>query len=172
MPPRAKRYASWDIPPEGVFEAIERLCASRRWRVGRDEPAPQWVIEKIKAVKRRKAKAAALEAGERRREAQRVARRARYAPAFSIVSRMLLAMQPGQWYARSDLMRAANVGRPARGKVNQRLLALGFVERRRNPKYRGPVVRAGGYRHFVEPEFLYRLTAAGELKREALQLLE
>lgn len=96
--------------------------------------------------------------------------RRRQWPAFPIWVRMLLAMDPGQWYARSDLMAAAGVDRPARGKVNQELVRRGLVERRRNPAYKG-FERRGGYLPIKEPEYLYRLTDAGRIEQERWRLL-
>lgn len=166
-----KRYAPWDIPPEEVFDALERLCQGQRRLPRKGEKAPAWLVQAAKAGKRRKAAALQAEAAERRRAAQLARWREKAKPAFSIVDRMLRAMNPGRWYARSDLMRAAGANRTARGKVNQVLLARGWVERRRNPAFRG-FERRGGYLPIKEPEFLYRLTSAGEAQREMVLLRE
>ncbi len=165
MARNAKRSAFLDIPPEEVFAALERLCAGGSRGLRKGEKAPRWFVEKVNATKRRKAKAAAQEAGERRLRAQRAERWKRINPAVPIVARMLRAMEPGKWYARRDLMTAAGVDRDARGKVNQVLFAKGWVERRRNPGYKGAEWRGGICPHY-ESEWLYRLTAEGEAERE------
>ena len=80
--------------------------------------------------------------------------------------RIVRVMEPGRWYARGDLARAAGFGLNARGELMRTLLANALATRARNPD-------AGkGPSHNPEPLWLYRLTPGrGEALREALQTL-
>jgi hypothetical protein len=49
--------------------------------------------------------------------------------------RMILAMEPGHWYGRSDIVALIDGTREHRGAVTRRLLAFGLVERAPNPEY-------------------------------------
>jgi hypothetical protein len=164
------KYRPWEIAPGDVFATIERLCAGQGRRTKKGDKRPRWEVERMKASRRRNTKERMVAAAEARRGAQLEAFRRRTWPAFPIHARMLMAMDPGKWYARSDLVRAAGVERNARGKVNQQLLARGMVERRRNPAYRG-FERRGGHLPVKEPEWLYRLTEAGQMQRELWTML-
>ncbi len=50
---------------------------------------------------------------------------------------MLAAVQPGQWYGMGDIARMIGATRSERGRVHQVLLRRGWVEKVRNPAYRG-----------------------------------
>jgi hypothetical protein len=81
---------------------------------------------------------------------------------------MVAAMAPGEWYGRNDIARLAGLAKYFNGKVLQELLPRGLVERRRNPAYDGRLVARGAV---VEPPWVYRLTARGELVRELVRLI-
>ena len=46
-------------------------------------------------------------------------------------------MQPAEWYGQGDIARMAGVSASARAKVHQVLLRRGWVEKVRNPAFRG-----------------------------------
>jgi hypothetical protein len=81
--------------------------------------------------------------------------------------KLLVAMLPGCWHRRKEIVDAAGLSRSAHGKFNQELLPAGLVECARDPD--GParkLSRATGW------PWLYRLTWRGELERAAMALLE
>jgi hypothetical protein len=75
---------------------------------------------------------------------------------------MLLAMLPGEWYARSDVVSLIGGNRDHRGMVS-RIMAFGLVEREPNPEYQATERPA-------EPRWLYQLTPSGEAWREQLKV--
>jgi hypothetical protein len=78
-------------------------------------------------------------------------------------------MKPGEWFGMGDIARMAGVDKSARGKVHQVLLRRGWVEKARNPAFRGILspwkIMAG---EEPEPLHLFRLTELGERVRDAL----
>jgi hypothetical protein len=122
----------------------------------------------------------ALDEGRARakRERQRAARNrcyarqrmrgVKYGPkrGWSIADRMVRIMEPGEWYGVGDLARALDEPRSSRAKMRQVLLARGWVTRSRNPARHEQLdpwqIMAGREQ---EPDWLYRLTEAGEAYR-------
>jgi hypothetical protein len=68
-------------------------------------------------------------------------------------------MEPGCWYARSDLGHLARLNKSEITGV--RLLSHGYLNSVRNPEFR----------QRTDPEFLYALTRAGEQHRKFLLAL-
>jgi hypothetical protein len=83
-------------------------------------------------------------------------------PGQSIADRMLQAMRPGAWYGMGDIATLAGVHKSGRGKVHQVLLRRGWIEKAKNPAFRGTLnpwqIMRG---EESEPQHLYRLTEAG-----------
>lgn len=94
---------------------------------------------------------------------------ARRAHQTNIKGRILAAMVPGQWYGKPDIRVAAGIKRNSAHQVILRLERAGMIERARNEDYRPIVYRKGAGIDWQargrDCEWLYRLTAAGELKR-------
>jgi hypothetical protein len=67
-------------------------------------------------------------------------------------------MEPGHWYARSDLGHLAQLTESAITGV--RLFSHGLLTRLRNPDFR----------QRTDPEFLYTLTKVGEQRRDFFSL--
>lgn len=90
-------------------------------------------------------------------------------PGQSIADRMLRVMRPGEWLGMGDIARMAGIHKSGRGKVHQVLLRRGWVEKARNPAFRGILdpwqIKAGAE---PEPLHLFRLTELGERVRAAL----
>lgn len=154
-----------------LSRSARRAARPQKVPVSKVERIRRWRRSRLANIARRRQEAwPAIEA---REAARRAARDLRRAWGDRIADRMLAGMEPGGWYGRGDLIRFAGVGRYARGKVQQYLLARGYVERARNPEWRRlpapSEIMAGAE---VEPEFLYRLTARGEMERAALMMLE
>lgn len=89
--------------------------------------------------------------------------------------RVALAMVPGQWCARPDLLRLLRV---PYGSVKARTASMveaGLLERARDPEWRpvvfvkGEGVETSGKRR--QPEWLFRLTTAGEELRRRASLM-
>jgi hypothetical protein len=116
-----------------------------------------------------------------KRERQRAARNRCYArqrargtkygakSGWSIADRMIRIMEPGKWYGVGDLARALGEPRSSRAKMTQVLVPRGLVMRARNPARREKLdpwkILAGREQ---EPDWLYRLTEAGEAYRAKL----
>jgi hypothetical protein len=83
-------------------------------------------------------------------------------PGQSIADRMLQAMTPGAWLGMGDIARLAGATKSQRGKVHQVLLRRRWVEKARNPEFRGILdpwqIMAGAE---PEPLHLFRLTELG-----------
>lgn len=90
---------------------------------------------------------------------------------FTLVQRVLIAIPPGAWFGSAELRAALpDVARGSfRAILWQKLPRLGFVERGRNARYDSAKRIFSRDR---EPEFLYRLTPAGEKARELALILE
>lgn len=120
-----------------------------------------------------------LAAGRKRRarERQRAATARRWAAhsaawaatrTWGLTDRIVVAMEPGGWYGRGDLIRLGGVARNSRGIANQ-MMDRGLLERQPNPDYRyqqSPQEIMGG--EDPQPMWLYRLTEAGGMKRAVL----
>src|SRR3990172_9322677 len=109
-----------------------------------------------------------LAALDRRVEARRQPRAARPGR-IKHVERILAAMEPGAWYGVRDLVNTTGIPRKSVcAKIYQDMVGRGWVVRGRNPAWDGRWATRSDERRVVEPEFLWRLTAAGEAKRMAL----
>jgi hypothetical protein len=80
-------------------------------------------------------------------------------------------MQPGCWYARSDLGNLADLTESER--IGVRLFSHGYLMRRRNPEFRrkgapGSTELSAGTE---QPHYLYTLTPAGVRRRKFLLAL-
>jgi hypothetical protein len=92
-------------------------------------------------------------------------------PGASVLDRIVRSMQPGHWYARSDLGNLAGLTDSER--IGVRLFSHGYLTRRRNPEFRrkgvpGSTELSAGTE---EPHYLYTLTPAGEQRRKVLLAL-
>lgn len=104
-----------------------------------------------------------------------VRRRDWYSPELTLAMRVALAMAPGRWYARPDLLRLLRV---PYGSVKARTASMveaGLLERARDPDVR-PWRSPKGEPASVslkrrQPEWLFRLTAAGEELRRRASLM-
>jgi hypothetical protein len=154
------------VRPEDILPALLAMAAEKRNR-RRTRAAIEKQRKTYQRNKRRR-QAAALN---RNRKA-RGGRLTRVPAGQGYVDRMLAAMAPGEWYGRLDLVRMIGADRPVRGKVNQVMVRKGWVERARNPAWRGvqspQKIFAGAV---PEPQWVYRLTALGEARRAMLALL-
>lgn len=158
---------------EGLLAVMIRLAnendQSHRFTKRGDKR--QWFdIEAAKQGQARWRQAKRDRAAERILAASRL-KHARPAEGQDIASRMLRAMEPGQWYGVGDLMRMTGEARTSRSKVHQVLLKQGWVEAARNPAWSGRTfspdeIEAGAE---PQPERLYRLTEDGMRRRAALQ---
>lgn len=81
-------------------------------------------------------------------------------------SRILLAMQPGEWYARPDLLRltAPDVSYDLLKRKVVAFKAQGWLEEADNPDWR-PEDWARNIRGRTKPKYLFRLTPKGEAER-------
>lgn len=157
---------------EGLLATMIRLSNERdqTWRfTKKGDRRPAYDIEATKQG-RAKAVQAKRDAAAERILASNKAKAAasKPAPGMDIASRMLRAMEPGQWYGMGDLVRLIGASREARGKVHQVLVKQGWVEAARNPAYSGrryspDEIEAGAE---PEPERLYRLTEVGMARRD------
>jgi hypothetical protein len=118
--------------------------------------------KRIKAERRQAATDRTL-AGARKRNLCRAL------PGQSIADRMLQAMRPGAWYGMGDIAHMAGVHKSGRGKVHQVLLRRGWIEKAKNPAFRGILnpwrIMRGAE---SEPQHLYRLTESGLRVRAGL----
>lgn len=90
-------------------------------------------------------------------------------PGQSIADRMLQAMRPGAWYGMGDIARMAGIHKSGRRKVHQVLLRREWIEKAKNPAFRGilnpwQIMRGAE----SEPQHLYRLTESGLRVRAGL----
>jgi hypothetical protein len=128
-----------------------------RLRVGR---------EKAKAAREAKALAEAIE-----RQKARGARYHTRAP-NRIVDKIMRLMEPGQWYGLKALARSAGMGSSEAGRVSQLFEKNAWAVRLPNPAWHAAWqgrVRLGATG--VEPEWLYRLTEAGEKEKARVAAL-
>lgn len=168
---RSKRYDP--LAPENVLAALLRMAAEQASRRNvKGSRRPREVVDRVQATKRKLAMRRVREAWKRRQAAKPrgVKRTAEYGE--RLADRMVKAMAPGLWYGQRDITRAMGLPRGHNAKLLQELWPRRWVERRRNPAYRGAAkmaqCRPGGG---AEPIWLYRLTRLGELHREAVLMV-
>ncbi len=98
---------------------------------------------------------------------------------LSIAELVVIAMQPGEWYAQPDVRALLDWSVERRGDVRVKLLELwrgGRLDRARNPDHEPDVYEKG--RAFdprtlkKSPPWLYRMTEAGELYRAGALMLK
>lgn len=158
---------------EGMLAVLVRLADEndRSWRRTRKgESRPREDVEKAMATRQRNLKAKKDAATNRILAAASARDNTARPPGEDIASRMLKAMKPGAYYGMGDLTRLIGEARQARSKVHQTLVARKWVERVRNPAWSGSTpspdeIEAGAEPH---PQWLYRLTEAGMVRRNAL----
>jgi hypothetical protein len=155
-----------------IWEAVARLADDNdhSWRfTKRGDKRPLCDIDASVTAKKRSKAAKQLAATERTLAAANARNLCRALPGQSIADRMLRAMQPAEWYGQGDIARMAGVSASARAKVHQVLLRRGWVEKARNPAFRGILdpwsIMAGAE---PEPLHLFRLTELGLNVRAAL----
>ena len=142
------RYLA-DLPPiDWAYLASQRKPFGKGSKKTPEQIAKVWRARRARQILRRRA------AIERIRHQQVAARK--QGREQNITARMLSAMEPGHWYGRSDVWKLSGVKKDSVKMQMSRLVRWGFVERAPNPDYE---IR-------LTPQFLYRLTAAGELERE------
>jgi hypothetical protein len=162
----------FEFDPTSIWEAVARLADENdhNWRFTKkgdkrllcDIDASVTARKRIKAAKQ-------LAATERTLAAAHARHLCRALPGQSIADRMLRAMRPAEWFGMGDIARMAGVSASARAKVHQVLLRRGWVEKVRNPAFRGILdpwsIMAGAE---PEPLHLFRLTELGLRVRAGL----
>ena len=158
--------------PTAMWETVRRLLdeADQTWRfTKKGDKRPHYDVAKSVASKKRIRAERRQAATDRHLAAARTRNLCRALPGQSIADRMLRAMQPGQWLGMGDIARMAGIYKSGRGKVHQVLLLRGWVEKVKNPAFRGRLdpwqIMAGGE---PEPQHLYRLTELGLKVRATL----
>jgi hypothetical protein len=159
--------------PEEWLANICRLLdeADQTWRfTKKGEKRPLYDVAKSVASRKRIRAERRQVAMDRILAAARKRNLCRALPGQSIADRMLQAMTPGAWFGMGDIARLAGIHKSGRGKVHQVLLRRGWVEKAKNPAYRGILnpwqIMQGGE---PEPQHLYRLTEAGLDRRRGSQ---
>ena len=163
---------TFEFDPTSIWEAVARIADEndRSWRYTKkgDKRLLCDIDASVRARKRIKA-AKQLVAIERTLAAAHARNLDRALPGQSIADRMLRAMQPGEWYGMGDISRMIGASASARAKVHQVLLRRGWVEKARNPAFRGILdpwsIMAGAE---PEPLHLFRLTELGLKMKAAL----
>jgi hypothetical protein len=162
----------FEFDTASIWEAVSRLADDNdhSWRfTKKGDKRPLCDIDASVTAKKRIKAAKQLAATERNLAALRARNLCRALPGRSIADRMLRAMQPGEWYGQGDIARMAEVSASARAKVHQVLVRRGWVEKARNPAFRGILdpwqIMAGGE---PEPLHLFRLTELGLKMKAAL----
>lgn len=168
------RAFNFSLPadPEEWLANIIRLLdeADRTWRfTKKGDRRPHCDVAKSVASKKRIKAERRQAATDRTLAAARKRNLCRALPGQSIADRMLQAMRPGAWYGMGDIARMAGIHKSGRGKVHQVLLRRGWVEKAKNPAFRGilnpwQIMRGAE----SEPQHLYRLTEAGLAAKAAL----
>jgi hypothetical protein len=151
------------LPPVDFVALAERKRDACRWTKKGDK-RPRCDVEKqmaaFKANKRARQEAAADRIYKRLHPPRKK---------LHLEEKMLLAMAPGQWYARSDLAILAGIKFDSAKVIVSRLMQQGLVERAPNPEYAPTKYRKGVPVHEVargcDIPWLYTLTTAGEAKR-------
>jgi hypothetical protein len=129
---------------DAILATLARLSSVPRNRFARAtrEERRRWSRRGVAArrkAKRERQRAALRQAAARHSERWAAFWRARYEKLAceTVRGRMILAMEPGCWYGRSDVVALIDGTRDQRGAVTRWLLAFGLVERAPNPEYRG-----------------------------------
>jgi hypothetical protein len=151
--------------PDEWLATIWRLLdeADQTWRfTKKGDKRPRYDVAKSVASKKRIRAERRQAVIDRTLAAARKRNLCRAMPGQSIADRMLQAMRPGEWYGMGDIARMARIHKSGRGKVHQVLLRRGWIEKAKNPAFRGTLdpwqIMAGAE---PEPQHLYRLTDAG-----------
>lgn len=157
-----------------AFEPIDwaALAVDRKWRTRKGDKRALWEVEKMLASRRagqeRRRREAKLRALERDRERRRSAQAKRQS---GLAERIMLAMEPGGWYARPDLRNLTGLKRNSLKAKLPDLEKAGFLERAKNPEWTPKVYEKGVRIDMVpekEPEWLWRLTDKGVARRAEL----
>lgn len=153
-----------------ILATLERLTAPPPSRTRRLLP---WKQRRAAARRKRTMEKRSMAASERRGEemkAERVASgRGQWAAEGEMMHQVILiAMEPGQWYARADVVNLTGFEtQPIKAKLKY-MRERGWLRREQNPdwdpKHRpGPqAIAAGEIKH---PQWLYTLTELGEVER-------
>lgn len=163
------------MPPiDWAALAIEERAASRWCRRG-DKRSVADVMAglEVRERNRRRRHKAAL----KRLEQNYVAaahRHRQFVSVFTLAHRIALAMQPGDWYGKSDVWRLTDLRQTSVKAKMSDMCKRGLLRRVRNPDWHPQRMLAGEGVHCIAferrepPLWLYRLTPLGEaLRREA-----
>jgi hypothetical protein len=161
------RRRPWDPNPETILAAV-LAAQDDHWRPG--DPVLTRVriaMDEGRARAKRERQRAARERSYARQRARGIKYRAK--GGWSIADHMIRIMSPCEWHGVGDLARALGEPRSSRAKMRQVLLSRGLVTRAKNPAKREQLdpwqIMAGREQ---EPDWLYRLTEAGEAYRAKL----
>lgn len=176
----AERKKTWRqllaaMPPIDWAALAQERRDNCRWTKKGDKRPLEDVERKMASQRRNKlAKRKAALARAVRNYRAPAFRHRRINSVFGVAHRIALAMQPGEWHARSDIERAATLRRSTTKARLWHMRRDGLVEREPNPDYRPQALLPGEGAHEAPPErlsapvWLWRLTEAGEvLRREA-----
>jgi hypothetical protein len=167
----------------GLFDILVKLS--------KKNAAPEEAAEELPRLKKRdqrSPRARARNAAHRRALARGIPKQSKFAPkrrwttpgfrtgwrpppGTSVLDRIVRSMQPGHWYARSDLGNLAHLTESER--IGVRLFSHGYLTRRRNPEFSrkgvpGSTKLTAGTE---QPHYLYTLTPVGEQRRKFLLAL-
>lgn len=147
---------------ESLFANLQALAYEQKRR-----GVPRAVTAKIEATKkanRKRRQAEATKLWHEKRAAEIKAKRGKFGDRWE--DRCVRVMRPGEWYADRDLqtLMGASEDQP----VQVAPMRAKLIERRRNPEWRGQ----NRYGEMQQPKWLYRLTPAGELRRQLCELLD
>jgi hypothetical protein len=158
--------------PDEWLATIWRLLdeADQTWRfTKKGDKRPLYDVAKSVASKKRIRAERRQAVMDRILAAARMRNLCRALPGQSIADRMLHAMTPGAWLGMGDIARLAGIHKSGRGKVHQVLLRRGWIEKAKNPAFRGNLnpwqIMQGGE---PEPQHLFRLTEMGVKAKAAL----
>ena len=160
-----------------IFDALVKLSNRDSAPEPEEEPQPR-----LKRRDQRSPRARARNAAHRRALARGIPKQSKFAPkkvwqsigrrggsqpppGVSVLDRIVRAMQPGAWYAVSDLRNLARLTRSQ--SLGVRLFSHGYLTRRRNPEWK----RWEAPPKERQPYWLYTLTPAGEQHRKFLLAL-
>jgi len=168
---------------QSIFDAVAKLSQRDVPREAAEEELPR-----LKRRDQRSVRAKVRNAAHRRALARGIPKQSKFAPkrrwmapsfrtgwrappGASVLDRIVRSMQPGHWYARSDLGHLADMTKSE--IVGVRLFSHGYLTRRRNPEFRrkrvlGSTELSAGTE---QPHYLYTLTAAGQQRRKLLNAL-
>ena len=159
-----------------LFDTLVRLSKRNSARVPLEEAPPR-----LRPKDQRSPRARARNAAHHRALARGIPKQTKFAPKTrwssigrrggaqpppnaSVLDRIVRSMQPGHWYARSDLGHLADLTKSEIDGV--RLFSHGYLTRRRNPEWK----RWEAPPKERQPYWLYTLTLAGRgRQRELIQ---